>query len=40
MSEVKELKGIKRIVIQDLANLKWRIQYLWKKYVEYPIRGL
>jgi hypothetical protein len=36
----KGYKGIKRLLRQDLANLKWEVQYIWKKYIEYPIKGL
>jgi hypothetical protein len=36
----KGFRGLKRLWIQDKTNLKWCIQYLFKKYIEYPIRGL
>ena len=36
----KGIKGVLRILIIDITNLKWRVQYLWKKYVEYPLKGI
>jgi hypothetical protein len=36
----KGFKGLKRLWIQDITNLKWRIHYIWKKHVEYPVKGL
>jgi hypothetical protein len=36
----KGIKGVKKIVREEITIVKWRILYLWKKYVEYPLRGI
>jgi hypothetical protein len=36
----KGIKGIIRILRIDIANLKYRIKYLWLKYIEYPLKGI
>jgi hypothetical protein len=36
----KGYEGIKKLLREDLTILKWKVQYIWKKYVEYPIKGL
>jgi hypothetical protein len=40
VQNTKGLRGVKKILIEDYCNLKWRLKYLWKKYVEYPIKGI
>jgi len=33
----KGCKGIKSLISEEKTILKWRIQYLWLKYIKYPI---
>jgi hypothetical protein len=36
----KGYRGIKKLLREDLSILKWKIQHIWKKYIEYPIKGI
>lgn len=36
----KGIKGVKKILREEITILKWSTLYLWKKYVEYPLLGI
>jgi len=36
----KGLRGVKALILEEKAILKWRIQYLFLKYVKYKIVNL
>jgi hypothetical protein len=36
----KGYAGVKKILREDKTILKWKLQYLFKKHVEYPLKNV